>query len=144
MSLEARINLVTLGVADIAAATEFYQAFGWRKSESQSNENISFFQLDNLVLALFGLKALAKDAGIKNIPSVPGPVTLAINMASEADVDRFLDNVVKIGGTLVKPAEKTFWGGYSGYFADPDGHRWEIAHNPFFPLDKNGLIRLPD
>jgi uncharacterized protein len=141
---ESRINIVTLGVSDIPAATEFYQALGWNKSESQSNDDISFFQLDNLILAMYGLKGLIEDACIDGDLSVPSAVTLAINLPSEVDVDRFLQNITKVGGTLVKPAAKAFWGGYSGYFADPDGHRWEVAFNPFFPLDENGMIQLPD
>ena len=144
MSCKARINIVTLGVSDILASTRFYQSLGWTYSQSQSNADISFFQLDNLVLALYGLEALTEDACIEGGVSVPGSITLAINLPGETDVDAFLAQAVKAGGSLVKPAAKAFWGGYSGYFADPDGHRWEIAHNPFFPLDENGLIQLPD
>lgn len=144
MTCEARINIVTLGVSDISTATNFYQALGWNKSESQSNDDVSFFQLDNLVLAMYGLQGLREDACIKDDLGVPGAVTLAINLPGEADVNRFLKNITKVGGTVIKPAEKAFWGGYSGYFADPDGHRWEVAYNPFFPLDDNGMIQLPD
>jgi uncharacterized glyoxalase superfamily protein PhnB len=92
---------------------------------------------------LYGREALAEDIGISGEGRGFSGVTLAHNVASEADVDRVLTEAVAAGATLVKPGQKVFWGGYSGYFADPDGHLWEVAHNPFFPLDADGRVQLP-
>lgn len=138
-----RLNVVTLGVADVARSRRFYEALGWRASASQSSEAVAFFQLGPLVLALFGRKALADDAGVGD--SAPGfsGVTLAWNGATRAGVDAALASAVAAGARLVKPAQPTSWGGYSGYFADPDGHLWEVAHNPFWPLAEDGAIGLP-
>ena len=97
-----------------------------------------FFQLGGIGLSLYGRQALADDAQVPNTPPGFSGVTLAWNGRSEAEVDAALAEAVKAGGRLVKAAQKVFWGGYSGYFADPDGHLWEVAHNPFFPLDASG------
>lgn len=140
--MQPRLSLVTLGVADVARARQFYEAMGFRAS-SASNANVVFFDAGGVALALFGRAALAQDAHTAD--SVPGfsGVTLAHNVASEAEVDYVLAEAVRCGARLVKPGQRVFWGGYSGYFADPDGHLWEIAHNPFFPRDATGRIVLP-
>ncbi|MCL4294010.1 MAG: VOC family protein [Acidimicrobiia bacterium] len=143
MTLPARVNLVTLGVADVARATAFYEALGWRRSRA-SEPAVTFFHTGGPVVALFGDADLAADAGM---PATPLPafrgVALAVNVADPAAVDRALDDAVAAGATLVKAATRADWGGYSGYFADPDGHLWEVAHNPGFPLDDDGAIVLP-
>ncbi|KQW30907.1 glyoxalase [Rhizobium sp. Root274] len=143
MSLERRISLITLGVADVARSTDFYQRLGWTKS-SASNDDVTFIQLKGIVLGLFSREHLAKDARVENTPPGFSGVTLAYNVPSEIGVDAVVKFVVSCGATLVKAPEKVFWGGYSGYVADPDGHLWEIAHNPFFPLDEHGHVVLPD
>ena len=144
MMLPARINLVTLGVADVARATAFYESLGWRRSP-RSQDTISFFQLGGCILGLFGFDDLAADAGIaaRDVPAFRG-VSLAINLPTEADVDAGLAAAVDAGATLLKAAQRAEWGGYSGYFADPDGNAWEVAHNPGWPLAADGTITLPE
>ncbi|UJW73293.1 VOC family protein [Rhizobium sp. SL42] len=143
MSLERRISLITLGVADVALSTEFYQRLGWSKS-SASNDDVTFIQLKGIVLGLFLRQSLAEDARIENTPRGFSGVTLAYNVASEIGVDAVVKFAVSCGATVVKAPEKVFWGGYSAYVADPDGHLWEIAHNPFFPFDEHGHLVLPE
>jgi predicted CoA-binding protein/predicted lactoylglutathione lyase len=142
MRMEPRISLITLGVDDLKRATAFYEALGWAKAP-QSQESVTFIQLGNIVLSLFARDELAKDARVEN--SRPGfsGMTLAFNTRSEAEVDALVALAVECGGRLVKAPQKVFWGGYSGYFADTEGHLWEVAHNPFFPMDEAGNIRLP-
>jgi uncharacterized protein len=137
-----RLNLVTLGVADVLRSRRFYEALGL-KASAASQESVAFFDAGGVVLALFGRAALAEDATVPN--SVPGfsGVTLAHNVGSEAEVDRTLAQAVQCGAKLVKPGQRVFWGGYSGYFADPDGHLWEVAYNPAWPLDAEGRPQLP-
>lgn len=137
-----RMSLITLGVADVAAATEFYERFGLRKS-SASQESVSFFQLGPTVLGLFGREALKEDGNAAPVWTGNGGVTLAQTLGSEAEVDRMMTHAANIGATILKPAQRAFWGGYHGYFADPDGHVWEIAYNPFFNLDEAGRVILP-
>lgn len=140
--MEPRISLLTLGVADVARARRFYEALGFRAS-SASNPGVTFFPAGGVVLALFGRGALAEDATVADgSPSFAG-VALAHNVRTEAEVGEILEAVVRAGGRIVKPAARAFWGGWSGYFADPDGHLWEVAHNPHFPLDADGHIQLP-
>jgi uncharacterized protein len=139
--MDQRVSFITLGVADLAASRDFYQRLGWTPSAA-SQEGITFFDLGGLVLGLFSREALAEDAHLPNSPPGFSGVTLACNQRSEALVDAVLAEAVAAGAKLLKPAEKVFWGGYSGYFADLDGHVWEVAHNPFAPLDENGRVRL--
>ncbi len=142
MSVPARLTLVTLGVADVARATSFYEALGWRRS-SASNDAISFFQLGGLALTVFGRQALADDATVSSAGEGFAGVSLAINLESEAEVDRVAAEWLTCGGTLVKQPHRAFWGGYSGYVADPDGHLWELAYNPGFALLADGSLQLP-
>jgi catechol 2,3-dioxygenase-like lactoylglutathione lyase family enzyme len=144
MSIRARISLITLGVRDLARARRFYETgLGW-KASSAGNADVVFFQLaGGMSLALFSRAALAEDAHIADIGSGFGGIALAQNLESKAEVDRVMAAAVAAGGTLRKAPEDVFWGGYSGYFADPDGHLWEIAWNPFFPLSADGGITLP-
>lgn len=139
--MDPRISLVTLGVADMKAARAFYEKLGWQAS-SQSNDDVTFFQAGGMILGLYGRKALAEDAKVKD--SEPGfsGVAFAYNGRDKNEVDRVLDEAVTAGGTLIKKAEDVFWGGYSGYFADLDGHLWEVAWNPFFPIAEDGSISL--
>ena len=138
-----RINLVTLGVTDVAASTAFYERLGL-KASSSGNDNITFFDVNGVVLALFSHAALADDADMAaGEPPVFRGVTLAWNAESEAAVDAIFEHVRRVGAKIVKPPHKVFWGGYSGYFCDPDGHLWEVAYNPFFPIDASGRIQLP-
>lgn len=142
-ALSARINIVTIGVADIARARAFYERLGLTASTA-SNASVTFFDANGVVLALFGHEALAEDA---QLPAEPAQryrgMSLAWNAGSEADVDAIIARAVASGAHLVKPPQKVFWGGYSGYFADPDGHLWEVAHNPFFPLSDENRVQLP-
>jgi predicted lactoylglutathione lyase len=142
MSVPARLTLVTLGVADVTRATSFFEALGWRKS-SASNDDVSFFQLGGLALSVFGRQALADDATVSSQGQGFSGISLAINLESEAEVDRVASEWVSCGGTLVKQPHKVFWGGYSGYVKDPDGHLWELAYNPGFELSADGSMQLP-
>jgi uncharacterized protein len=142
MSLERRISLITLGVADVARSTEFYARLGWTRSPA-SNESVTFIQLKGIVLGLFSRAGLAEDARVENTAPGFSGVTLAYNVPSEIGVDAVVKFVVSCGASLIKQPEQVFWGGYSGYVADPDGHLWEIAYNPFFPQDEHGHVILP-
>ncbi len=140
----AAIVLVTLGVADLPRATRFYQALGFALSRSQSQTSVSFFRAGGVVLALFGRAALAEDAQLGDTPRGPfGGITLARNLPSKAAVDTAFADALAAGATALKPPQDVFWGGYSGYVADPDGHPIELAWNPFFPLREDGSIDLP-
>lgn len=136
------ISMVTLGVRDVAAATAFYEAFGLPKSAA-SQEAVSFFQLGSSVLGLFGREALLEDGNAGPVWTGNGGMALAYNLPSEAEVDGVMAKAEKIGAKILKPPQKAFWGGYHGYFADPDGHIWEVAYNPFFPVDEQGVVTLP-
>lgn len=141
--MDQRLSLVTLGVADMGRARRFYcDGLGWRESAA-GNESVCFIDAGGVVLGLYGREALAEDAGISAEGNGFEGFALAHNVAAEAEVDRVLAEAAAAGGSMVKPGEKVFWGGYSGYFADPDGHLWEVAYNPFFPLDAEGRVRLP-
>lgn len=140
--MRQNISFVTLGVADLARSRAFYAALGWRESAGSQAE-IAFFAAGGVVFALFGRAALAEDAGVPAAGSGFPGFALAHNVASADAVDRLLAEAVAAGATLKQPAGKVFWGGYRGYFADPDGFLWEICWNPFFPLDEHGHVRLP-
>ncbi|WP_181702894.1 VOC family protein [Chthonobacter albigriseus] len=135
------ISLVTLGVADVPRSTAFYEALGFVRSP-QSVDTTTFFQLSGVVLSLYGRVPLAEDAKVPAEGSGFRAVTLAQNFPTVEAVDAAYAHALSIGATPVKPPEAVFWGGYSGYFADPDGHLWEIAHNPFFPLDAEGRLHI--
>ncbi len=130
--MEQHINYITLGVADLAESRRFYrEVFGWQET-ADSNENIAFFQAGNaLLLALFGQAALARDAQIPEQSSGFPRFTLAHNVGSEAEVDALFAGFAAKNANIIKAPQKVFWGGYSGYLADPDGFLWEIAFNPF-------------
>jgi catechol 2,3-dioxygenase-like lactoylglutathione lyase family enzyme len=144
MSVPAILSLVTLGVADVPASTMFYESLGFPLSSASVPGEVSFFHTAGGLLGVFGVDALAEDATVS-----PGAaaefraVSLAINVASEAAVDDALTHAEACGAQIVKSARATDWGGYHGYFTDPDRHLWEVAHNPYWPLDERGLPQLP-
>lgn len=139
--LPSRVNLITLGVSDVAASTEFYERLGWKKSAA-TNEQVTFFHSSGTVLGLFGRLALAEDAQVAAAKDGFSGVTFAQNLNSEREVDAAFAHALACGAKALKPPQKVFWSGYSGYFADPDGHVWELAHNPFIPLNAQGLMTL--
>jgi uncharacterized protein len=139
--MEQRMSVVTLGVNDLARSKAFYQqALGWTISADEGQ--IAFFQLNGMVLALYPRDALADDAQVSGEGAGFAGVTLAYCTRSREETDEILRQVERAGARIVKPAREVFWGGYSGYFADPDGHLWEVAHNPFWTLDEKGNVHL--
>ncbi|KJS19807.1 MAG: glyoxalase [Hoeflea sp. BRH_c9] len=144
MTLVPRITMITLGVADVAASTAFYQSLGFKRS-SASNDDVTFFHMAGTMLGLFGRDALAADAGLgPTRPQAFEGMSLAHNLGSREEVDAAWAFAVECGAAPVKKPHEVFWGGYSGYFADPDGHMWELAHNPLMPLGDDGHMILPD
>ena len=140
--MEQRLSLVTLGVANLAQARAFYEAMGWQPAKPDI-EGVVFFQLRGMILGLFGREDLARDALLDPEGSGFRGISLAYNTRTPEEVDAELDRAVAAGGKLLKPAQKVFWGGYAGYFTDPDGHLWEVAHNPFWQLAADGSVSLP-
>ena len=138
--MEQRITMVTLGVADLDRARAFYAALGW--TAAAHLEATSFYQAGGMVVGLYGRAALAEEAGIADAGATFSGIAVAHNVRRREEVDEILDEAVAAGGTLVKAAEDVFWGGYSGYFADPDGHLWEVAWNPHWTLAGDGSVRL--
>jgi uncharacterized protein len=145
MSVPAVISLVTLGVRDVATSTAFYQALGFELSGASVEGEVSFFHTAGGLLALWGDEELRRDAGADTASDAGAfrGVSLAINVESAEQVDAALDTAIAAGARIARAAERTDWGGYNGYFADPDGHLWEVAHNPFWPIGPNGLPQLP-
>lgn len=134
--MRQKINIITLGVADLAKSLDFYEnGLGWKKS-AMSQDDIAFFQMGGIVLSLYPREKLAEDVTIDTEGSGFSGVTIAYNAKSEGEVDEVLQKVEKLGATIVKKAQKVFWGGYSGYFRDPDGHLFEVAYNPFVEFDE--------
>jgi catechol 2,3-dioxygenase-like lactoylglutathione lyase family enzyme len=139
--MEQRLSLVTLGVADLTRACQFYEdGLGWTRGNA--HPEVAFYQLGGMVLALWARAALAQDAGIPEAGSGFRGIALAYNARSRAEVDAVLAEAAAAGATIVKPAADTSWGGYAGYFADPDGHLWEVAWNPEWTLAADGSVRL--
>ena len=138
--MEQRVSLITLGVADVQRARAFYERLGWT-TRAASDDDVVFFQAGGLVLALWGRQELAADSGVRDTRGWGG-VTLAHNVASPAEVDARLAEAKAAGATIPRPGADTFWGGYSGVFVDPDGHPWEVAHNPHWTLLPDGSVRL--
>jgi catechol 2,3-dioxygenase-like lactoylglutathione lyase family enzyme len=138
-----KLTLVTLGVADVAVSRRFYEGLGFRAADFD-NEGVAFFDMNGVVLAVFGHGDLAEDADTElEAGGKYSRMSLAINLESEAAVDAAMAFAARQGGRVTQPARKVFWGGYAGYFADPDGFLWEIAYNPFWPLDEHGRPQLP-
>ena len=143
MTVPARIHIVALGVADLPRSVAFYDALGWERCAS-SQEAIAWFRTAGSYLGLFPREHLAADAAVApGDPEQFSGVTMAINVSTEEEVVAALGAAVAAGARLLKPATRADWGGLSGYFADPDGHAWEVAYNPFFPIDAEGRITIP-
>lgn len=139
--MQQRLTIVGLGVTNLATSNDFYEnKFGWTKLSS-SNENITFMQLNGILLSLFPKDKLAEDAGVSPEGSGFNSFTLAQNVESKEAVDEIFADLGQKGVTIVKPPQEVFWGGYSGYVADPDGHLWEIAFNPYLALDESGNVK---
>lgn len=136
-----RVTLITLGVDDLGRSRSFYRSLGWEPTREQ--EGVIFYQINGLVLGLFGRTALAKDQGRPDAMLGTGAITLAQNFVSIEEVDAAFAMAVSAGATALKKPQRVFWGGYSGYWADPDGHVWEVAMNPYWPLNEDGSLTLP-
>jgi uncharacterized protein len=141
--MEQRVSIVTLGVGDLERSRKFYEQLGWRKS-SMGGEGIAFFQAGGIALALYPRAELAKDANLTTEGNGFGGVTIAYNARSKGEVDAVLTEAQAAGARILKPAEEAFWGGYSGYFADPDGFPWEVAWNPYLEIREDGSVKLPE
>jgi hypothetical protein len=139
--MEQRLSLVTLGVADLARSRAFYEALGW--SGTSPDDDVMFFQCPGMVVALWSREKLAADSGIEHDAGGWGGVTLAHNVGSPAEVDAVIAQAEAAGARIPRHGAETFWGGYSGVFVDPDGHPWEVAHNPHWELGAEGSITLP-
>jgi predicted lactoylglutathione lyase len=140
--VEQRVSLITLGVSNVGRARRFYEALGWR---GQEVEDTVFFQVGGLVIVIWARSALADDANVADDgPSGFRGIALAQNVRSRDEVDMTLELAEQAGATITRAAADTFYGGYAGYFADPDGHLWEVAHNPGFTLRDDGTLELPD
>ena len=137
--MDQRVSLITLGVRDIGRARAFYEALGWQ-GQSPDGE-VVFFQAGGMILALWDREKLAEDSVVADGGGWGG-VTLAYNVASPEDVDHVLEEARSAGATIGRDGAATFWGGYSGLFIDPDGHPWEVAHNPGWPIAPDGSVRL--
>ena len=139
--MEPRISLITLGVGDVGRARAFYERLGW---SGQQVQDTVFLQLGPLALCLWGRASLTEDAAITDDGDSYGGIALAQNVRSREEVDEIVTAAEAAGATVTKPPAATFYGGYAGWFLDPDGHVWEIAHNPGFTLEDDGSLTLPD
>ena len=140
--MEQRLSLVTLGVADLERSRRFYEALGWTTGASPADD-VVFFQAGGMIVALWGRDQLAEDSGVSDSGGWGG-ITLAYNTRSPAEVDAVVEEARRAGARIAKEAAPTFWGGYSGVFVDPDGHPWEVAHNPHWRIGEDGSVTLPD
>jgi catechol 2,3-dioxygenase-like lactoylglutathione lyase family enzyme len=138
--MDQRLSLVTLGVGDLPRARAFYEALGWT-TDAGPDDEVVFFQAGGMVLALWDRAKLAEDSGVSD-PGGWGGITLAHNVGSPAEVDAVIEEVRSAGGAIVREPGETFWGGYSAAFADPDGHPWEVAHNPHWTIREDGSVSL--
>jgi predicted lactoylglutathione lyase len=143
MPVAPRLSLVTLGVEDVGRSTTFYEALGWQRSSASVEGEVTFLRTAGSVLGLWRASSLAADAGVSAEGDGFRRVALACNLDSPESVDAAVDTWVAAGGTVVRPPHATDWGGYSGYLADPDGHLWEVAHNPHWATRDDGTIDLP-
>ena len=140
--MEQRLTMISLGVDNMPASRAFYERLGWVANTAASNDDITFFQMGGIIMGLYGREALAAEAKL-DVGTGFGGMAIAHNTRTEAEVDAVLALAEKAGAKILKPGEKVFWGGYSGYFQDPDGHVWEVAHNPFLPIADDGSVHLP-
>ena len=143
LTMEQRVSLITLAVDDLARSTAFYLAMGW---QGQEIEETVFFQAGGLAVVLWGREKLAEDAGVDPAQLGGGGagIVLAQNVRSPEEVDQIIATAGRSGGVITRVPTETFYGGYAGHFADPDGHHWEVAHNPGFDLAADGTLKLPD
>jgi len=139
--MEQRLSLITLGVGDLDLSRTFYRNLGWTESEA-STEDVAFFQAGGMVVGLWDRASLAEDSGVEDGGGWGG-VTLAYNTASRSGVDSVIEEARFAGATIAREPAETFWGGYSGVFVDPDGHPWEVAHNPTWSVGEDGSTTLP-
>jgi predicted lactoylglutathione lyase len=140
--MRQKLSLITLGVDDFEKSLNFYEkGLGWKKSD-KSMDGLALFDLGGIILALHPRHELADDTTLTYQPTTFSGLTISHNAKSEKEVDAIFKQVEKLGATIVKPAQKVYWGGYSGYFKDLDGHLFEVAYNPFWELDKNGNVKL--
>jgi predicted lactoylglutathione lyase len=138
--MQQRVSLVTLGVGDLGRARAFYEALGW-KTNAQTEDDVVFFQTGGMIVALWSRESLAEDSGVTDGGGWGG-VTLAYNVRSPEEADAVLEEARAAGARIAREGGKTFWGGYSGVFVDPDGHPWEVAHNPHWTVADDGSVRL--
>jgi uncharacterized protein len=138
--LKQRVSLITLGVTDLGRARRFYEALGW-STEAEPDAEVAFFQAGEMVVALWDRAHLAEDSAVADSPGWGG-VTLALNLGSAAEVDAVIEEARQAGARIGREPGETFWGGYSGIFVDPEGHPWEVAHNPGWTLTEDGGVRL--
>jgi hypothetical protein len=138
--VEQRVSLITLGVRDLGRARSFYEALGWKTGAAPADD-VVFFQTGGMIVALWGRDQLAEDSGVEDGGGWGG-VTLAYNVRSPQEVDAVIDEARAAGARIARVGAKTFWGGYSGVFVDPDGHPWEVAHNPHWTVRDDGSVSL--
>ncbi len=140
--MRQKLNLITLGVDDFQKSLAFYEkGLGWNKS-GKSLDGLALFDMGGIILALHPRQELAEDTTLPYQPTTFSGLTISYNTKSEKEVDEILKKVVRLGATIVKPAQKVYWGGYSGYFKDLDGYLFEVAYNPFWELDENHNVKL--
>jgi uncharacterized protein len=139
--VEQRVSLITLGVTDLASARAFYEALGWRTGAAPADD-VVFFQTGGMIVGLWGREALSDDSGVEDLGGYGG-VTLAYNARSPAEVDATIEQARNAGARIAREPGETFWGGYAAVFVDPDGHPWEVAHNPSWTVDEQGRVSLP-
>lgn len=138
--MEQRLTIIGLGVSDLKASTKFYtEVFGWQKT-GQSNDDITFIQLNGILLSLYPREKLAEDATVSPEGSGFKGVSIAYNARSKEEVDQIIADLESKGANVIKRPQEVFWGGYSSYVSDPDGHLWEIAYNPYLPIDSDGNV----
>jgi uncharacterized protein len=140
--MDQRVSLITLGVRDLVRARRFYEALGWRTT-SKPEDGVAFFQAGGMVLALWSREELAQDSTVQDNGGWGG-IALAHNVRSPEEVDATIDEARKAGARIGREGKETSWGGYSAVFVDPDGHPWEVAHNPFWSIAADGSVRLPE
>ena len=139
--MEQRLSVLTLGVSDLQRARSFYEAIGWT-TRAEPDDDVVFFQAGGMVVALWDRTRLAEDSAVEDSPGWGG-VTLAHNVGSPAEVDSVIEEARAAGAKVGREPAETFWGGYSGAFIDPDGHPWEVAHNPRWTIEPDGAVALP-
>jgi predicted lactoylglutathione lyase len=138
--MKQRVSLITLGVRDLGLARRFYEALGW-ETGAGAEDDVVFFQTGEMIFALWDRAKLAEDSQVEDSGGWGG-VTLALNLGSPAEVDAVIEEARKAGATIGREPAETFWGGYSGIFLDPDGHPWEVAHNPHWTITEDGGVKL--